>query len=297
MPTQNDIRSQITNQIIEALEEGVIPWRKPWTAIGGSAFPTNISTKRAYRGVNVLLLQLAEMKHRYPFGLWASYKQWQALGGQVRRGEKGTQIVFFKPVTRTRTDDNGQEVEESFPLLRTFHVFNVAQVDGEIADQYRNTIPVEAVFDDVDQEGFFRAIEATKADIRYGGDEAVYFRPPHDHIQLPHAEQFSSFPSFAETLLHELVHWSEWRLAWDGNYAEGELRAEIGSVFLSQALDIPHSSDLTNHVAYIQSWLKALRNDPSFIIRASSAASKAADFILSYSRQSEEEPVEQPAAA
>jgi antirestriction protein ArdC len=86
-------------------------------------------------------------------------------------------------------------------------------------------------------------------------------------------------------------------LAWDGNYAEGELRAEIGSVFLSQALDIPHSSDLTNHVAYIQSWLKALRNDPSFIIRASSAASKAADFILSYSRQSEEEPVEQPAAA
>ena len=284
MPTQTEIRIQITNQIIEALEDGVIPWRKPWSSIGAYSFPTNISTKRFYRGVNVLLLQLTEMKAGYPFGLWASYKQWKALGGQVRRGEKGTQIVFYKPISRTRTEDNGQEVEESFPLLRTFHVFNVAQVDGAFADNYRNAAPVETVFDDASQKDFFRAVDATEADIRYGGDKAYYARPPLDCIQIPQAEQFSSFSAFAETLLHELVHWSEWRLGWTGNYAEGELRAEIGSVFLSQSLAIPQSGDLTNHVAYIQSWLKALKNDPGFIVRAASAASKAADFVLSHSR-------------
>ena len=296
MPTQNEIRSSITARIIDALKEGTIPWRKPWTTAEGSAFPTNFTTKRPYRGMNVLLLQLAEMENGYPAGLWATYRQWQAVGQQVRRGEKATQIILFKTVTRTRTNADGREVEETFPILRTFSVFNVAQVFGDLADQYRHTTPVETVFDDAGREDLFEAVGATNAVIRYGGNDAFYNRLQ-DFIQVPHPERFKSFPAFAETLLHELVHWTEWRLGWEGSYAEGELRAELGSVFLMQSLGLPQGGDLTNHIAYIQSWLTALENDPKFIFRASSAASKAADFVLKYSRQPENETVQEALAA
>ena len=112
----------------------------------------------------------------------------------------------------------------------------------------------------------------------------LYARPPGDFIQTPHEGRFLSVSANAAKLLHELVHWSEWRLNWLGSYAEGELRAEIGSCFLSAALNIPESGELTNHTAYIASWIRALENDSKYIFRASSAASAAADFILSFSR-------------
>jgi antirestriction protein ArdC len=130
-------------------------------------------------------------------------------------------------------------------------------------------------------------VSATGADVRYGGSKAVYYRDS-DHIGMPEEGRFESFPAFAETLAHELAHWTEMRLGWTGNYAEGELRAEMSAVFTTSALNIPESNDLTNHSAYIGSWLQALENDPKYIFRAAAAASKATDLILSFGSQQDE---------
>ncbi|MEW4453049.1 zincin-like metallopeptidase domain-containing protein [Bremerella sp. JC817] len=132
------------------------------------------------------------------------------------------------------------------------------------------------------------AIAATEADIRFGGDRCFY-RPATDHIQMVPKHRFEHEKEFYSTLLHELSHWSEKRCEWTGNYAEGELRAEIAAAFMCSELEIPQSDDLSNVNAYLQNWLKALNDDPRFIFKASAAASKAADFVLSFSRK--EEPV------
>ncbi len=274
MQSQIELRAAITTRIIEALKQGTIPWRKPWRGIDGPRLPTNLVTGRPYSGLNIPLLWLAGQQRNYPVDLWGSFNQFKSIGAHVRKGEKATQIVFFKPVTRRVRDKYGEEREESFPLLRTWSVFNVAQVEGEAVKKYQEE-PGPLRFDPSDRSEFDRTVAATGADIRYGGDKAVYFRPPLDYIQVPHEGRFESFPAFAETVAHELVHWSEARTGWIGDYAEGELRAELGAVFFAAALGIPDSGDLTNHASYLASWLQALENDPKFIFRASSAASKA----------------------
>jgi antirestriction protein ArdC len=290
MKTQAEIRAELTEKIVQALKNGIIPWRKPWRSIPDPVrLPTNAVTHRPYNGFNVLSLGLAAQVHGYPASLWASFNQWKSAGASVRRGEKATSIILWKPVTKVEKGEHGEaDKTKTFPILKTWSVFNISQVEGEIAEQYQvTTVPTGTRFENVDRAEFDRAVGATNADIRYGGNKAAYFRPPHDYIQVPHEEQFHDFPAFAETLLHEAAHWSEWRTGWSGNYAEGELRAEIGACFLATALGIPNSDDLTNHTAYVQSWLQALENDPKFIFRASAAASKAADFILNFSRPKE----------
>lgn len=292
MKTQNEIRAELTQRIVDGLKRNVIAWRKPWRGIPDPVrLPTNFVTKKAYQGFNVLNLLLSAQVQGYPAGLWASYNQWRSVGAQVRKGEKATTIILFKPVTKTEKGEDGEaDKTKTFPILKSWSVFNVAQVDGEIAEKYQvTTAPTGSRFEDVDRAEFDRAVAATGAEIRYGGNKAAYHRPPGDYIIVPHEGQFHDFPAFAETLLHECCHWSEWRTGWSGSYAEGELRAEIGACFLATALGIPNSSDLTNHTAYIQSWLQALENDPKFIFRASAAASKAVDFILASSRPNEEE--------
>lgn len=286
MQTQAQIRADLTQKIVDALKHGTIPWRKPWRGVHDPVrLPTNFVTGRQYSGFNILALQLAAQVHGYPTSLWASYQQFRSAGCQVRKGEKATQVVLWNPVKKSETKDDGQKVEKTFPILRTWSVFNVAQCEGKVVERYQATAtPSRPRFEGVDRAEFDRAVAATGADIRYGGNVAAYHRPPEDYITVPHEDQFHTFPAFAETVLHELVHHSEHRLGWTGSYAEGELRAEIGACFLATALGVPNSGDLTNHTAYVQTWLQALENDPKFIFQASSAASKAADYILSFSR-------------
>jgi antirestriction protein ArdC len=286
MRTQTDIRADLTTRIVDALNRGTIPWRKPWNATPDPVrTPTNFVTRRPYSGFNVLSLQLAAQVNAYPAGLWASFNQWKSVGACVRKGEKATTIILWKPVTKSAQGEDGEEAERSFPVLKTWSVFNVAQVEGKVAGPYRPTLaPPGPRFGGVDRAEFDRAVAATGADIRFGGDRAAYHRPPGDFIALPDEARFDNFPAFAETVLHELCHWTEGRVGWFGGYAEGELRAEIGACFLASALGVPNGDDLTNHAAYLRSWLTALEDDPKFIFRAAAAASKAADFILAHSR-------------
>lgn len=299
MQTQTEIRSNITQRIVAALKAGKIPWRKPWSEVPDPVrLPTNFSSKRAYSGINVPLLWLTQHEKGYPISYWASFQQWKASGASVKKGEKATQIVFYRQVKKNVEQEDGTNKVESFPIMRTWSVFNVSQVEGPVTEQFKAKPQNDGVqvFEDVERTEFDALVTACGADIRYGFDRAAYFRPPLDYIVMPDQKMFGSFPGFADTLLHELSHATEHLLNWQGTYAEGELRAEIASSFLSAALNIPNSGDLTNHAAYVQSWLQALENDPKHIFKASAAASKAADFLLAFIRPVEGAVEEEEAA-
>lgn len=288
MQTQNEIRQSITNRLVDALKNGTnIPWRRPWKT-NGPRLPTNFVAKRPYSGINVLTLWLASQERNFPVDYWATFNQWKSIGANIKKGEKGERIVFYSQVKKTVTDAEGKDRLESFPILKTWSVFNIAQVQGEVVEAFQEQSS-GTKFDVPDREEFDRVVAATDAEITFGGDRACYHRFPDDFIQMPFEEAFVSFPAFAETILHELAHWTEFRLDWTGTYAEGELRAEIAACFLTAELGIPNSDDLSNHAKYLASWLQALENDPKFIFRASSAANKAAEFIMSFSRPQESE--------
>jgi len=289
MLSQNEIRVSITKRIVEALKQGKIPWRRPWTEVPNPAkLPTNFMTKRTYSGINVPLLWLTEHEKGYPVSYWASFQQWKAVGASVKKGEKATQIVFYRQVRKTVDQENGEKKVETFPLLRFWSVFNVSQISGEIAEQFKAKPQADAIetFPAVEREEFDQLVKATNADIRFGFDRAAYYRG-HDYIVMPDEGRFNTFGDFASTMLHELAHWTEHRLGWEGDYASGELRAETTSSFVTSALGLPGSSDDSNTIAYIQSWIRALENDPKHIFKASSAASKAADYLLGFIRPKE----------
>jgi antirestriction protein ArdC len=304
MPSQSEIQQQITNRILEGLKNGVVPWRKTWRPDKNSGAPANAISSRSYSGCNVLLLDLVAMTRSYTSRFWATYDQWASLGAQVQKrpadckpGQWGTQIVFYKQVKKTKIE-NGEKKKETFPVLRTYTVFNVDQVDGRVIDHLRASTEPEAEPLHPDYGSAREAISATGADIRFGGDRAFYARPigewPNHHggdfIQMPHPGQFIAPNEFISTSFHELMHWSEVRLGWTGSYATGELIAEIGACYAAAQLGVPCTDDLSNHTAYLASWLKELENDPRAILKAASQASKATQFILGFSRATEPQP-------
>ena len=190
MATQEEIRQSITDSIASALKsDSVLPWRRPWGISPNSGFPTNVVSKRRYSGVNVLLLRMAAMTHGFTSKYWATFNQWRELGGKVMRrpenvkpGHWGQTIVFFTRITKTEVDPvTGQEEETSFPLLKTYCVFNVDQVEGPF-DHLRVKEELLAVNADfVDYDPAEETIKATAADIRFGGDHACYMREDRFH--------------------------------------------------------------------------------------------------------------------
>ena len=300
MPTQNEIRERITTTIVEAFQGGKLPpWRMPWRADPNAGYPTNVSGRR-YHGINPLLLQIASMRHGFKSKWWATYRPWDMLDGKVMKrpdnvepGQWGTNIIFWSKTTKTEENDQGEEEKKTVFFMKTYTVFNIDQVRGDHLDRIRvghavTSNPIET-YEEAD-----RVIEATKADIRYGGNRAYYDRLG-DYIQVPLREQFTA-PEYYETVFHETVHWSEHpsRLNWNRHeegYAMGELIAEMGACFLATELRIPNAEASVNHQSYIASWLKALQSDHRFIFQASSQASKAADFILAFSRAVEPEEI------
>jgi antirestriction protein ArdC len=291
MSSQTEIRARVTTQIIEALKAGTPPWRRPWNESADMGFPTNALTKKSYRGINVLLLQAQGFASKH----WATYQQWQNIGGQVMKGERATKIVFYKPFSKSVINDEGKEEKEDFFVLREYSVFNAQQCKDPAIKLPSATTP-----NFVDFEPAEEAIRATGADIRFGGDRAFY-RVEQDYIQLPPKESFISEREYYGTITHEVSHWSghESRLNRLGKnvcfgtttYAFEELVAEIAGCFMCMELNLPQSEDLSNQNAYLADWLKALRDDYGVIMRAASHASKAVDFILAFSRKVDAEPV------
>jgi antirestriction protein ArdC len=271
----------------------VPPWRRPWGGINTGS-PANAASKKNYRGINSLILGCQTYDSRW----WATYRQWREIGGQVRRGEHGTRIVFWKPIAKEVITDLGETETEEFLLLREYTVFNVEQVEGKPIDKLRVQPGRGRNKEFADFGPAEQAIQATKARIDFGGNKAFY-RPDQDFIQLPAKSAFESEVAFYSTLAHEVCHWTghESRLDrlnknarfGDAAYAYEELVAEIGGCFLCNELNIPQSDDLSNHQAYLGHWLRVLQQDHGAILRAAGQASKAVAFILSFSRKVEGE--------
>ena len=265
----------VTAGIIEQLEKGCIPWVKPWKA--DSSADKNIDTQNAYRGVNRLILGMSSMAKGYSVPVWGTYDQWQKKGANVRKGEKGTQIIKYQPMAKGKDKDTGEDIH--YNLIKAYWVFNAAQVDGiEITAPETTEKPFNAV------EQAEQRIVKTGALISYGGD-AAFYAPSQDRIQLPHKSAFLSESNYYATAFHELVHWSghESRCNRDlkgryGNpaYAFEELVAEMGAAFLCS--DYAIQGEL-RHASYIESWLKACRDDSKAIFKAAALAQKAVDFI------------------
>lgn len=295
MPSQKQIRETLTNQIVCALSNGGLPpWRRPWSSVPAAGPACNVVSRRKYRGVNPLLLAIAAMRHDLMSKYWGTFNQWKTLGGRVKKrpddvrpGHWGTRIIFWSKVTKTEKNEYGEDEERDFFFMRTYTVFNVDQVEG----QHLNHLRAGHASTDIDTvdtcEEADRVIEATGAEIRYGGNRAFYC-PSVDYIQVPLRRQFTG-GEWYETIFHELCHWTQapHRLNWHPveGYALGELMAEIGSCYLADELGIPMADTSVNHQAYIACWLQGLQNDHRFIFQAASQASNAVDYLLSFARQ------------
>jgi antirestriction protein ArdC len=302
----------VTARIVQALEADLLPWRRPWRAAGGGSQPgrhSNVASRKAYQGVNPLLLELHALRLGLLSRWWGTFNQWHDLGCRVRKrppgveqGCWGARIVFWKPIAKPVIDHEtgDKEDEERFFVLKTFTVFSADQVEGEAATGFQ-------VHDDEGQPDaqpdFAPAEElvaATGADIRFGGDRAYYARPlpngsfPHhasgDFIVLPPRATFSPPGAYYETAIHELAHWSEARTGWDDRaqgYALGELAAEIASCYVATELGVPQGEGLGNHAAYLRSWLDAMKGDRNYIFKAAKQASKATDYLLAFVKKPE----------
>lgn len=287
MSEKLDVYSRVTNKIVADLERGNLTWLQPWQA-GHQAGPVSRPLRaggKAYRGVNVLMLWAAAMEKGYSCPLWLTYKQAAELGGQVRKGEKGSLVVYADKFTKEGTDDKGAAVEIEIPFMKGYTVFNAEQVDGLPGHFYATVPPLNKDNDRLDSvERFFAN---TKITIQHGGNRAFY-SPDRDLVQMPEFQTFRDSESYYATLSHECCHATrhEKRLNrdlgrkrfTDAGYAMEELVAEIGAAFLSADLGItPETRE--DHAAYIGSWLQVLKNDKRAIFTATSHAQKAADYL------------------
>ncbi len=278
-----DLYQEVTDQIAKALEQGVAPWVKPWSE-EADPLPVNVVSERAYRGVNVLLLNLKSLFAGYTRNRWLTYRQANDLGGQVKAGETGVRIFYYKlhkvpaRVEVFPWKNDRDEIEKSvIPLLRSYTVFNVAQVDGIP----KPPEPVKVWREDAEAE---ELIHASGAAIQHGGFSA-YYLPAEDRIQLPPWNFFPAASAYYSTALHELTHWTghptrcnrqlSTRFGADA-YAVEEIIAEIGSAFLCAHCRI---DGRLQHAAYIDHWLKVLRADKRAIFVASTRAQQAADYL------------------
>lgn len=277
---KKDIYQTVTESIIEALESGVKPWVCPWKRNGIlSGIPSNFATTIAYSGMNIMLLWCSAVKQGFNDSRWLTYKQAQALGAQVRKGARGTTAIFYKTLEK----ENEQGESEQIPMLKTFTVFNVEQIDGLTLNSEDLITQPLSEFDPLPQvEALF---QRSGAKITERGQQA-FFTPVTDEIYLPERHLFTDAANFYATGLHELTHWSGGKKRLNRemkgkfgseDYAFEELIAELGSAFLMADLGV--SGDV-QHESYIASWLKALKNDKRYIFKAASAASKGHRYLM-----------------
>lgn len=275
-----DIYETITDRICAELEKGQIPWNKPWFGKADGAISG--STGRPYSLLNQMLLMKA--------GQWFTYNQANALGAQVRKGEKSSIVVFWKQLPITETNEKGEEIKKTIPMLKYFHVFHESQIDGLPEQDQRPSI--EHIDPHAEAEAIVNDYVA-RSGLKLNRDEVsseAFYRPSCDSVTVPRMDQFASQSEYYSTLFHELVHSTGHKsrlnrltsTAHFGNeeYSKEELVAEIGAAALNNHCGIETDASFRNSAAYIQSWLKALKDDKRLLVSASSRAEKAYNLIL-----------------
>lgn len=276
-----DIYEEITNKIIQSLENGVAPWVKPWATIGA---PRNAITGREYSGINTILLAMTEFSSNQ----WLTFQQAKQAGGNVKKSEKGTTVVFFKTL---KIEDKTQEQadEKIIPMLKTFTVFNTQQIEN-LPAKFTESKPQQ--FNEFEQNPIAEFL-LLQAEVNYGSSRACFI-PSLDKIQLPNKTDFKSNADFYATALHELTHWTGHKARLnrdfsgrfgDKAYAFEELVAELGAAFLCSHCEV---NGQLQHDSYIASWLKVLKSDKKAIFTASSKARQATEFLTKEEAQEEQ---------
>ena len=293
---KQDVYDKVTQRVLDGLKKKGMAWFRPWEGSGGLS-PINRVTGRPYKGMNVLML-FAEMEDKgYDHNEWLTYKQADSLGGQVRKGEKSTMVIFWN--ISLRGDDKkfykkmedvpkGVQVEKFFSL-RAYNVFNIAQCDGiepkrEQVEASNEATPIERA------EAIYEQFMG-RPTLKQGGDRA-YYKPSTHHVQMPKMETFVSSDDYYKVLFHELTHSTghetllnrktlvDMNAFGDENYSKEELVAEVGAQFLTGIVGLQPKSDETNSQAYINGWISKIGNDKKFLVSACTQAMKAVDCIL-----------------
>lgn len=276
---KKDIYEMITDRIIEQLENGVVAWQKPWTGFHDGAY--NRISNKPYSLLNQMLLSKT--------GEYASFKQWTELGGHIKKGEKAEIVTFWKIQPIEEENEDGEKVIKQIPLLRYYNVFHISQVEGVEPksidlNELQPIEEAERIKTEYMQREHIKILEKVT--------DKAFYSPSLDYIQVPCKEQYQNIEEFYSTLFHEMTHSTGHKVRLDRedvkdcmyfgseNYSKEELCAELGSAFLINKLGIASSKSFTNSTAYIQSWLRVLKNDKKFIISASSRAEKAVKYIL-----------------
>ncbi len=304
---KRDLYAEITDSMVEALEAGTCPWRKTWKGTG-SAFPSNASTGKDYRGINVVMLWVAAMRRGYSCARWATFKQAKALAvatakragrkleergrmwwdldadapflDGVRKGEKGTTIVFWKAIER----ENAKGEDDKFWMMRVYSVFNLEQCDGIATGEADESRP-EVELDAGAQAVADAYLETEGIDLLAGNPA---YSPRQDAVFMPPADSFEGAAEYHGTLFHELTHSTghSSRLDRDmstvyGNhaYSKEELVAEMGSAFLCALTGTATDESRSNSAAYLAHWVKALKGDPKLVVGAAQQAQKAVDRV------------------
>lgn len=284
---ENKVYQMVTDRIIEQMQKGIIPWRKPWHGAQATGDDVAISyaSRRAYSQINQWLLGNVP-------GEWLTYKQIQDAGGKIKKGEKASFVVFYtKYEFKTKDEKTGEEKLNSIPVLRYYNVWHLAQTEGIKS----KIVPGEKV--EVESDGLAEKVIADyiqRTGLSFHNDRPsnrAYYSPGVDEVVVPMPNQFSRMSEYYSTTFHELTHSTmkedrcnrkaENQGAFFGNenYSREELVAEMGSAMLCSRCGIENAKTFDNTVAYLQSWIKALKNDIKMIIWASSRAEKAAEFI------------------
>ena len=276
------VYEMVTDRIINQLEQGVIPWQKPWTGVRSGAY--NRISKKPYSLLNQMLLKFD--------GEYATFKQWQDLGGHVRKGEKSEIVTFWKIQPVEEEQEDGTKVVKQIPLLRYYNVFHISQVDGVeplAKDELHDIEPIEKAENIL--HDYWSREDIT---VEHMASDRAYYSPSRDLVHLPLFEQFKNANEYYSTAFHESVHSTmkesrcnraeerEGKLVAFGSneYSKEELVAEIGSANLMNIIGIESQKSFRNNAAYIQNWLSVLKNDVKFIVSASSKAEKAVKYIL-----------------
>lgn len=272
-----DAYQQITDTMI-ALVDDAGQWSPPWRSTGTSR-PVNASTKKHYRGINVFMCWASAMRNGYSSNRWATFNQWKDMDCSVKKGERGTAIIFFKDYERS--NDKGED--EKIIVSRVSYVFNAAQVTGERANEPE---PRQSGGEVVRNNAIDNFVFRLNPKLQIGGDRACYI-PSVDTIQMPKLEQFKQIDHYYSVLFHELVHWSGAKHRLDRDlsngfgssaYAAEEMIAEMGAAFLAADFSIEnHVRD--DHARYLKSWLAAAKEDKRALVRAAAKASKAVEFL------------------
>jgi antirestriction protein ArdC len=275
---------QAADAILKQLEEGTIPWRKPWS----SGFPTNATTRKMYRGINVFILGARQMPSQY----WLTYRQAALKGGHVMAGQKGTHILFFSRTTSTKhNDETGEDEVSKYGFWRMYTVFNLTQCNPELAEK----LGLADTKHEADIPAAQAIWEGYKDRPPLEDSDAAWYNPPMDKIGMPPQGKFQQLGEYYSTLFHEMIHstGASKRLDREGvtkstgifggkeDYSQEELVAEFGSAMLCGMCGL-EKAVLGNQAAYIQTWLKRLRmtDGNKALISAVSAAQKACDHIL-----------------